>query len=94
MKCIKLFCTIVLQEGESATRVEDLVERYFNEVDESKSLKVLSTKALTEICHQLVDRKDNNAADNLLRYTILNIYQNVSFNSSFFFNKDPIKQKP
>ncbi|TMW48772.1 hypothetical protein DOY81_006150 [Sarcophaga bullata] len=54
-------------DGESATRVEDLVERYFNEVDESKSLKVLSTKALTEICHQLVDRKDNNAADNLLR---------------------------
>ncbi|XP_037822124.1 double-strand break repair protein MRE11 [Lucilia sericata] len=54
-------------EGESAARVEDLVERYFNEVDDSKALKVLSTKALTEICHQLVDRKDNNAADNLIR---------------------------
>lgn len=44
------------------------MERYFNEVDDSKSLKVLSTKALTEICHQLVDRKDNNAADNLIRF--------------------------
>uniref|UniRef100_A0A1I8PL13 Double-strand break repair protein n=1 Tax=Stomoxys calcitrans TaxID=35570 RepID=A0A1I8PL13_STOCA len=54
-------------EGESAARVEDLVERYFNEVDESKSLKVISTKALTELCNQLVERKDNNAADNLIR---------------------------
>lgn len=85
MKCIKLLYAIILQEGESATRVEDLVERYFNEVDESKSLKVLSTKALTEVCHQLVDRKDNNAADNLLRYTILNKYQSVSFNLLIFF---------
>lgn len=57
-----------MKEGESAARVEDLVERYFNEVDESKSLKILSTKALTELCNQLVERKDNNAADNLIRY--------------------------
>ncbi|XP_075147951.1 double strand break repair nuclease mre11 [Haematobia irritans] len=54
-------------EGESAARVEDLVERYFNQVDESKSLKVISTKALTELCNQLVERNNNSAADNLIR---------------------------
>lgn len=57
-----------LQESENITNVEDLVELYYNNLDESKSLKVLSSKALAEVCHQMVERNDNNAAENLIKY--------------------------
>uniref|UniRef100_A0A1B0BIS2 Double-strand break repair protein n=1 Tax=Glossina palpalis gambiensis TaxID=67801 RepID=A0A1B0BIS2_9MUSC len=54
------------KECENITNVEDLVELYYNNSDESKSLKVLSSKVLAEVCHQVVERNDNNAAENLI----------------------------
>lgn len=49
-------------------RVEDVVENYFNELtDDKDKLKMLSLKSLSEVCRLLVDRDDDQAAENILQ---------------------------
>lgn len=45
----------------SATRVEDIVDRYFTEVDTQSALEVLTSKSVYEICRRLVDYDDDDA---------------------------------
>jgi double-strand break repair protein MRE11 len=48
-------------------RVEDIVEKYFNEVDDEKyKLKLLNLKCLTEAVKQLVYKDDENGASELI----------------------------
>ncbi|XP_055840402.1 double-strand break repair protein MRE11-like isoform X2 [Episyrphus balteatus] len=61
------------EEVESETKVEDVVDRYFDEVDEDKKLQVISPKVLSEMCFRMVEKNDANAAD-----TILQIYQTMA----------------
>jgi double-strand break repair protein MRE11 len=48
------------------TRVEDIAEKYFKDVDESKQLGLLFSKGLSEMCRRLVDYDDDDAATNIL----------------------------
>ncbi|KAH8305403.1 hypothetical protein KR018_002634 [Drosophila ironensis] len=55
-------------EVENATRVEELVDRYFEEAKTNKPLKLLHSKALAEMTYRLVERKDANAAENIVKF--------------------------
>lgn len=50
-------------EVDNSVRVEELVDRYFEEVKDKNPLKLMHSKALAEITYRLVERGDNNAAD-------------------------------
>ncbi|XP_001356803.3 double-strand break repair protein MRE11 [Drosophila pseudoobscura] len=55
-------------EAENATRVEELVDRYFDEAKTKKPLKLLHSKALAEMTYRLVERRDANAAENIVKF--------------------------
>ncbi|XP_051858463.1 double-strand break repair protein MRE11 [Drosophila albomicans] len=55
-------------EVDNTTRVEQLVDNYFEEAKAKNPLKLIHSKALAEITYRLVDHKDNNAADNIFKY--------------------------
>ncbi|XP_002069265.2 double-strand break repair protein MRE11 [Drosophila willistoni] len=55
-------------EMENTTRVEELVDRYFDEAQGQRPLKLLHSKALAEITFRLVERHDANAADNIVKF--------------------------
>ncbi|SPP79507.1 double-strand break repair protein MRE11 [Drosophila guanche] len=55
-------------EAENATRVEELVDRYFEEAKTKKPLKLLHSKALAEMTYRLVERRDANAAENIVKF--------------------------
>ncbi|XP_068150460.1 double-strand break repair protein MRE11 isoform X2 [Drosophila tropicalis] len=57
-------------EMENTTRVEELVDRYFDEAQGQKPLKLLHSKALAEITFRLVERHDPNAADNIVNFLL------------------------
>ncbi|XP_055840400.1 double-strand break repair protein MRE11-like [Episyrphus balteatus] len=61
------------EEVESEAKVEDVVDRYFDEVDEDKKLQVISSKVLSEMCFRMVEKNDANAAD-----TILQLFQEMA----------------
>lgn len=48
-------------------KVEDIVERYFNDVDDDKKLEVLITKNMSELLRRLVQYDDDDAADQIIR---------------------------
>lgn len=50
------------------TRVEDIVNRYFAEADETARLEVLFPKSMNEMCRRLVDNDDDDAVENMLKY--------------------------
>lgn len=50
------------------TRVEDIVDRYFETVDESKQLEVFPAKSLSELCRRLVESNDDDAAENIIKF--------------------------
>ncbi|XP_037951716.1 double-strand break repair protein MRE11 [Teleopsis dalmanni] len=50
------------------TRVEDLVDRYFEEVKDTKTLRLISSKIFSEMCFRLVERRDVNAAESIINY--------------------------
>lgn len=59
------------QDGlESLDRVEDLVEKRFEEADESNQLEIVPVKCLTELTRRLVDCDDKNAADKIVDWFI------------------------
>ncbi|KAH8391359.1 hypothetical protein KR200_004169 [Drosophila serrata] len=55
-------------EADNATRVEELVDRYFDEAKTKKPLRLLHSKALAEMTYRLVERKDANAAENIVKF--------------------------
>ncbi|KAH8306756.1 hypothetical protein KR044_012577, partial [Drosophila immigrans] len=55
-------------EVDNTTRVEQLVDNYFQEAKAKNPLKLMHSKALAEITYRLVDHKDTNAADNIFKY--------------------------
>ncbi|KAH8412908.1 hypothetical protein KR009_006710 [Drosophila setifemur] len=55
-------------EADNATRVEELVDRYFEEAKTKKPLKLLHSKALAEMTYRLVERKDTNAAEDIVKF--------------------------
>lgn len=60
------------QDGglDSMDRVEDLVEKRFEEADESEQLEIFPVKCLTEFTRRLVDCNDKNAADSIIDWFI------------------------
>lgn len=61
-----------LQEVENTARVEELVDRYFEEVKDKNPLKLLHSKALAEVTYRMVERSDNNAADQIFKFVSAN----------------------
>ncbi|KAH8240994.1 hypothetical protein KR026_009962 [Drosophila bipectinata] len=55
-------------EAENATRVEELVARYFDGANTKNPLKLFHSKALSEMTFRLVERKDANAADHIVKF--------------------------
>ncbi|XP_017057306.1 double-strand break repair protein MRE11 [Drosophila ficusphila] len=55
-------------EAENATRVEELVDRYFEEAKSNKPLRLFHSKALAEMTYRLVERKDADAADKIVKF--------------------------
>ena len=54
--------------NEEEGRVEDVVDRYFAEVDPSQQLELFYSKSLSEMCRFLVDKDDESAAADILKY--------------------------
>lgn len=57
-----------IEENEQ-NKVEDIVEKYFEEED-SKSLQIIPTKAFSELCRRLVMNDDDDAAEKIIKYLI------------------------
>ncbi|KAG4074771.1 hypothetical protein HA402_006410 [Bradysia odoriphaga] len=55
-------------EEDEQNRVEDIVEKYFEEADPSKSLQVVPTKAFSELCRRLVLNDDDDAAERIISF--------------------------
>ncbi|XP_030369777.1 double-strand break repair protein MRE11 [Scaptodrosophila lebanonensis] len=55
-------------EVENTARVEELVDRYFDEVKDKNPLKLMHSKALAEMTYRLVERVDGNAAENIVKF--------------------------
>jgi double-strand break repair protein MRE11 len=55
--------------------VEDVVDKYFKEVDPSKGLDVVFSKSLSEMCRRLVDYDDDNAATEILKLVYFYFYR-------------------
>lgn len=55
------------QSRKDEIKVEDIVNRYFNEV-ESKPLEVLSSKSLSEFCRRMVESADDDAAESIIKF--------------------------
>ncbi|ALC39312.1 mre11 [Drosophila busckii] len=53
---------------ENSARVEELVDRYFDEVKDKRPLKLMHSKALAEITYRIVERDDVNAADRIFKF--------------------------
>ncbi len=53
-------------EEDEQNRVEDIVEKYFEEADPSKALQVVPTKGFSELCRRLV-LNDDDAAEKIIR---------------------------
>lgn len=54
-------------EENDQNRVEDIVEKYFDESDESKALQIVPTKAFSELCRRLVLNDDDDAAEKIIK---------------------------
>lgn len=54
-------------EAVEDTRVEDIVDRYFREVDDSFRLEVIYPKSINELCRRLVEYDDDDAAENIIK---------------------------
>ena len=54
--------------NDEEARVEDVVDRYFAEVDPSQQLELFYSKSLSEMCRLLVDKDDDSAAADILKY--------------------------
>ncbi|XP_023160670.2 double-strand break repair protein MRE11 [Drosophila hydei] len=57
-----------VMEVDNTARVEELVDRYFEEVKDKNPLKLLHSKALAEVTYRMVERSDNNAADQIFKF--------------------------
>ncbi|XP_030555184.1 double-strand break repair protein MRE11 [Drosophila novamexicana] len=57
-----------VMEVDNTARVEELVDRYFEEVKDKNPLKLLHSKALAEVTYRMVERSDNNAADHIFKF--------------------------
>ncbi|XP_034668205.1 double-strand break repair protein MRE11 [Drosophila subobscura] len=55
-------------EAENATRMDELVERYFEETKTKNPLKLFHSKALAEMTYRLVECRDANAAENIVKF--------------------------
>ncbi|XP_016979179.2 double-strand break repair protein MRE11 isoform X1 [Drosophila rhopaloa] len=55
-------------EADNATRVEELVDRYFDEAKSNKPLRLFHSKALAEMTYRLVERRDIDAAENIVKF--------------------------
>ncbi|XP_017110372.1 double-strand break repair protein MRE11 [Drosophila elegans] len=53
-------------EADNATRVEELVDRYFDGAN--KPLRLFHSKALAEMTYRLVERADADAAENIVKF--------------------------
>lgn len=54
-------------EENDQNRVEDIVEKYFEEADASKALQIVPTKAFSELCRRLVLNDDDDAAEKIIK---------------------------
>lgn len=54
-------------EENEENRVEDIVEKYFEEADSTKSLQIVPTKAFSELCRRLVLNDDDDAAEKIIK---------------------------
>lgn len=54
-------------ELDEQTRVEDIVNRYFEEADASAKLEVLYPRSMNEMCRRLVDNDDDDAVECILK---------------------------
>ncbi|KAH8377786.1 hypothetical protein KR093_007112, partial [Drosophila rubida] len=55
-------------EVDNTTRVEQLVDNYFEEAKAKNPLKLMHSKALAEMTYRLVEHRDTNSADNIFKY--------------------------
>lgn len=60
-------CVFIKVDVVDDTRVEDIVDRYFREVDENFRLEVLYPKSINELCRRLVEYDDDDAAENIIK---------------------------
>lgn len=56
-----------MQENEEV-RVENIVHRYFEEVDNAKQLRAFDTEGLSEMCRRLVVNDDGDAAERIAKF--------------------------
>ncbi|XP_067627330.1 double-strand break repair protein MRE11 [Eurosta solidaginis] len=52
----------------SDLKIENFIERYFEEIPAKRRLKVLNPKILSEMCNRLVEKNDINAAEGIIRH--------------------------
>ncbi|XP_017487509.1 PREDICTED: double-strand break repair protein MRE11-like [Rhagoletis zephyria] len=55
-------------DSSSEMKIENFIERYFQEIPAKRQLKVLSPKILSEICNRLVEKGDVNAAEGIIKH--------------------------
>lgn len=60
----------VFKEAQPKIRVEDIVDSYFETVEDAQRLKILSSKCMAEITRRLVDADDNQAAEVLVDFHV------------------------
>ncbi|EDV98821.1 double-strand break repair protein MRE11 [Drosophila grimshawi] len=53
---------------DNVARVEELLDRYFDEVKDKNPLKLMHAKALSEVTYRMVERSDLDAAESVLRF--------------------------
>lgn len=56
------------QDIDDEVKVEDIVKKFLNEADDDNKMEVLLPDIMTEFIRCLVDREDDDAADEIIKY--------------------------
>lgn len=54
-------------EENDQNKVEDIVEKYYEEADPSKCLQVIPSKGFSELCRRIVNYDDDDAAERIIK---------------------------
>lgn len=56
------------QDIDDEVKVEDIVKKFLNEADDDNKMEVLLPDVMTEFIRRMVDRDDDDAADEIIKY--------------------------
>lgn len=59
------------KEDDDEVNVYDIIDRYFQTVDEPQKLEILYPKSMSEIVRRMVNCEDDDAAEHIIEYFIL-----------------------